>query len=80
MEKRFKYHDELIVVVDLRKCPFPPKNLRLPDFQEDVFRFVFEDHNHPHNYIPPFAINPSRANNAADRMKTDGYGISCFEK
>ena len=80
MERKFKYHNELIEVAKFRECPFPPENLRAPDFTEDVFRFVFEDHNHPHNYIPPFAITPSRANNPNDRMKTDGYGISCFEK
>ena len=80
MDRSFKYQNELIAVAEFRACNFPPDNLRVPDFAEDVFRFIFDNVDHPNNHKPPFFIKPKRANNPNDNMKSDGYALSCYEQ
>jgi hypothetical protein len=80
MNKRFKYQDQLIAISEFRGCNFPPDNLHIPAFEEDVYRFIFDNPEHPNNHKPPFIIKPLRANNPNDKMKSDGYALSCFEK
>lgn len=80
MDRPFKYQDQLKYIAEFRGCNFPPDNLYVPNFKEDVFRFIFDNPDHPYNHRPPFINKPIRANNPNDRMKCDGYALSCFEE
>src|SRR4051812_45089874 len=66
----FKYSAE---IAPIPSCP--PAAVR--PREGILFRFVFEDANHPNNFRPPAVINPKRKF-ADDKDRCGGYALSMF--
>ncbi len=72
----FKYAEQ-IKELQLTNCP--PAFWRSVDCE--AFRYVFEDIDHPQNFIPPLALRPKRINSPSfqsNYAKCCGFALSFF--
>jgi hypothetical protein len=72
--KNFKYKKEHALL----SCDCPPKALLSP-INMISYRWVNEDIDHAHNFIPPLLIEPSRIENFQTcELKCENYALSLF--
>lgn len=77
MSKLYKYQEDFDEISKVCNCP----DTEYFKFEEkEAYRFVFEDINHPHNFIPPAKIKPARYLAKSDREKCEGLGLSLYGK
>lgn len=67
----YKYNSEL---TNLPDCPPSVARSR----KLEAFRFVFNDINHPHNFLPVIKIQPKREFKN-DKARCMAYGLSMFD-
>ena len=70
MSAALKYADK---IADIGNCPPAP----LASSSRLAYRLVFASAQHPHNYLPPAEIRPSRKWNS-DEEFCEGYALSLF--
>ncbi len=74
MTNKYKYKYD-IEISNFEDCP--PKHYQ--EIDENAYRFVKNDINHPNNFLPVLLIKPKRINSMdSDSKKCQGYGLSLF--
>jgi hypothetical protein len=75
MSKVYKYQEDINSISDFCECPRSDYFI----FNEKAaFRFVFEDSEHPHNFLPPVKIKPKRYLDKNAIEKCEGLGLSLY--
>ncbi|TDN79358.1 hypothetical protein DET49_13821 [Salegentibacter sp. 24] len=77
MSNIYKYKEDIDEISQVCDCP----NSEYFQFEEKTaFRFVFEDSEHPHNFLPPAKIKPKRYLDKSPTEVCEGLGLSLYGK
>jgi len=75
MNKVYKYQADFDAIAESCTCP----GSEYFSFKEkEAFRFVFEDPNHPNNFVPPLKISPKRFLTKEAIEKCESLGLSLY--
>lgn len=77
MTKNYKYQIDIDLISKECQCP---TSEYFSFGEKEAFRFVFEDPDHPNNFLPPLKINPSRFLSKESMEKCHGLGLSLYGK
>lgn len=75
MAKKFKYQND-IDSITAEGCVCPSDVFAIS--QIDSFRFVFEDINHPYNFLPQLKQQPTRFNSQSSSQKCKFLSLSFY--